>query len=81
MAECGDELSIRVSPDMIRKGLTIIGQWHYSLNDFPKIMKVIQESPLLDLAISHVMPMSKVQEALELSASHQCGKIILKPWE
>jgi len=81
VAECGDELGIRVSPDMIRKGLSIIGQWHYSLNDFPKIMKVIQESPLLDLAISHLMPMSKVQEALELSASHQCGKIILNPWE
>ena len=30
VAECNDELPIRVSPDMIRTGLTLIGQWHYS---------------------------------------------------
>jgi len=31
--------------------------------------------------ISHVMPMSQIQEAFELSASHECAKIILNPWE
>ncbi len=81
VGECSDELGIRVSPDLIRKGLTIIGSWHYNLSYFPLIMKVIQGSPLIDLLISHVMPMSRVQEAMELSASHQCAKIILKPWE
>jgi len=80
IAECSDKLAITVSPDMIRKGLTIIGQWHYSLNDFPQIMQVIRESPLLDLLISHRFPMSQVQEALALSATHQCGKILLDPW-
>lgn len=80
VAECSDELPIRVSPDMIRKALTIIGQWHYSLNDLPKIMQIIRESPLLDLQISHRFPMSQVQEALALSATHECGKIILDPW-
>ena len=80
IAECSDDLPIKVSPDMIRKGLTIIGQWHYSLNDFPMIMQVIRESPLLDLLISHRFPMSQVQEALALSATHQCGKILLDPW-
>jgi len=43
-------------------------------------MQVIRESPLLDLLISHRFPMSQVQEALALSATHQCGKIILDPW-
>ena len=81
VGECSDDLIIRISPDMIRKGLTLIGSWHYNLNDFPKIMQVIQESPLLDLLVSHVMPMSQVQEAFELSASRRCAKIILKPWE
>jgi len=81
VGECSDDLAIRVSPDMIRKGLTLIGSWHYNLNDFPLVMKVIQESPLIDLLISHIMPMSKIQEAFEISASHECAKIILKPWE
>lgn len=81
VGECYEDLPVRVSPDMIRKGLTLIGSWHYNLVDFPSIMKVIQESPLIDLLISHVLPMSRVEEAFELSASHQTAKVILKPWE
>lgn len=81
IGECGEDLPIRVSPDLIRKGLTLIGSWHYNLKDYPSIMKVIRESPLIGLLISHVLPMSKIQEAFELSASHQTAKIILKPWE
>ena len=44
-------------------------------------MQVIQQSPLIDLLISHVLPMSQIQDAFELSASHQTAKVILKPWE
>jgi threonine dehydrogenase-like Zn-dependent dehydrogenase len=81
VAECQDQLPITVSPDMIRKGLKLFGQWHYSLNDFDKLIQVIRETGhLLDIMISHKFPMSQVQEALALSASHQCGKIILDPW-
>jgi L-iditol 2-dehydrogenase len=81
VGECSNDLSIRISPDMIRKGLTLRGSWHYNLSLYPKIMQVIQGSPVVDKLISHVMPMSQIQEAMELSASHQCAKIILKPWE
>jgi threonine dehydrogenase-like Zn-dependent dehydrogenase len=44
-------------------------------------MQVIQESPVIKQLISHVLPMTQIQEAFELSASHECAKIILKPWE
>ena len=81
VGECNDELAIKVSPDMIRKGLTIRGSWHYNLSLFPRIMQVIQASPVIQYLISHVLPMSEIQKAFELSASHQCAKIILKPWE
>ncbi|MHB1295493.1 MAG: zinc-dependent alcohol dehydrogenase [Anaerolineae bacterium] len=81
VGECGDELTIRVSPDLIRKGLKVMGSWHYNLNDYPAVMQVIQQSPLIDLLISHVLPMSHIQEAFELSASHQTAKVILHPWE
>lgn len=81
VGECGEDLPVRVSPDLIRKGLTLIGSWHYNLKDYPLVMKVIRESPLIDLLISHVLPMSKIQEAFELSASHQTAKVILRPWE
>jgi L-iditol 2-dehydrogenase len=81
IGECNQDLAIRVSPDLIRKGLTVMGSWHYNLADFPKIMNVIQRSPLIDMLISHTLPMSEIQAAFELSASHQTAKILLHPWE
>jgi len=81
VGECQQELAIRASADLIRKGLTVIGSWHYNLADFPRVMQVIEQSPLIDLLISHVIPMSQVQLAFELSASHQTAKVILRPWE
>lgn len=81
VGECSAETIIRVSPDLIRKGLTAHGSWHYNLSLFPKIIQVIQKSPVVNQLVSHVLPMSRIQEAMELSASHQCAKIILKPWE
>jgi threonine dehydrogenase-like Zn-dependent dehydrogenase len=80
VAESSDPLPIRVSADMLRKGLTLVGQWHYSLNEFDQIMRVIRDSSdMLDILISHRFPMSRVQDALALSASHECGKIVLDP--
>jgi threonine dehydrogenase-like Zn-dependent dehydrogenase len=76
-----DSLPINVSNDLLRKGLTLRGIWHYNLADFPKIMQVIQKSPLINHLISHVLPMSEIQKALEISASNQTAKMILKPWE
>jgi threonine dehydrogenase-like Zn-dependent dehydrogenase len=81
VGECAEDLPIRVSPDLIRKGLTVIGSWHYNLYGFPAILRVIKESPLIDLLVSHVMPMAAIQEALALCASKQCAKVIVKPWE
>lgn len=81
VGECQDDLQIRVSPDLIRKGLTVRGSWHYNLSLFPRIMQVIQESPAIEQLITHRFPMSQIQQAFEASASHQCGKIILDPWQ
>jgi threonine dehydrogenase-like Zn-dependent dehydrogenase len=80
IGECNDELKLRISPDMIRKGLTLMGSWHYNLNDYPRVMAVVQRSPLIEQLISHVIPMRDIQAAFELSASHETAKIILQPW-
>jgi threonine dehydrogenase-like Zn-dependent dehydrogenase len=80
VGECNEELAIRPSNDMIRKGLTIFGAWHYNLNLFPQIMQVIQHSPLLDLLVSHVMSMQDVEQAFEIQQRGEAAKVILKPW-
>lgn len=75
------ETPIVVSNDLIRKGLHLVGSWHYNMNDFPKIMEVIRRSPVVDHLITNVFPMSQIQEAFETSASQSGAKILLKPWE
>ena len=80
VGECADDLAIKPSNDMIRKGLTIFGAWHYNLKLFPLLMQVIQNSPLIDLLVSHVMPMSDVEKAFELQKRGEAAKIILQPW-
>jgi threonine dehydrogenase-like Zn-dependent dehydrogenase len=80
VGECYQDLAIRVSPDLIRKRLTLMGSWHYNLAEFPDVMRVIQESSLIDQLVSHVIPMSAIQSAFELSASQQTAKVILDPW-
>ena len=77
----GNDTVIHVSPDLIGKGLRLVGAWHYNLSQFPGLMKVIEGSPLLDMLISNIFPMSEIQQAFEASASHESSKIILKPWE
>ena len=81
VGECMDEMPVRVSPDLIRKGITLMGVWHYNLSLYPHILQVIRNSPVIRHLISHTLPMSQLQQAFEISASQQCAKIILKPWE
>lgn len=77
----GGEFPLAASRDMIRKGLVLRGNWHYNLGDYPKLIKIIQESPdKLDKLITHKFPMSKVQEAWELQGTGNCGKVVLDPW-
>ena len=45
VGECREELTIQVSSDMIRKGLTVVGSWLYNMGDYAKVMKVIRQSP------------------------------------
>ena len=81
VGESNDDLTLRPSPDTIRKGLTLVGSWLYNLGDYPRVIQVIQQSPLIDLLLSHVLPMSRIQEGFELLASGQCAKVVIKPWD
>jgi L-iditol 2-dehydrogenase len=76
------ELTLHVSNDLIRKGLTLHGQWHYNRADTPRILQVIRRSkPALDRLITHTFPMHRLQDAFELQLTGNCGKVVLKPWE
>jgi len=49
--------------------------------DFPKQMRVIHDSPLIDVLVSRVLPMSDVQRAVEFCTARQTVRVILTLWE
>jgi threonine dehydrogenase-like Zn-dependent dehydrogenase len=76
------ELSLHVSNDLIRKGLTLHGPWHWNLVDTPRLMQVIRRcGPLVDRLITHTFPLREVQTAWELQTTGNCGKVLLYPWD
>ena len=82
VGESNADTPLRISPDMIRKGLTLIGTWHYNMADTIKMMDMIAAiGPELDKLISHAFPIDQIQQAWETQLSGQSAKVILKPWD
>jgi len=82
VGECGDETPLRISTDMIRKGITLVGSWHYNLKDVPRLMHVVRSNQdKLDKLITHTFSIDDVHKAWDLQTTGECAKVILKPWE
>ena len=82
VGECSDDTPLRISPDMIRKGLTLVGSWHFNLADTPRMMTMIGElGAELDQLITHRFALDDIQRAWETQLSGNCGKVLLLPWE
>lgn len=82
VGECGEDTPLRISNDMIRKGLRLIGSWHFNMADTPRMMSMIsQVGAQLDKLITHRFPLADIQNAWATQLSGQCGKVILQPWE
>ncbi len=81
VGESSADTPLRISPDMIRKGLTLVGSWHYNMADTIRMMTMIGElGPALDSLISHSFPIDQIQDAWALQLSGECAKVLLKPW-
>jgi len=81
VGESGADTPLCVSPDMIRKGITLIGTWHYNMADTIQMMDMIAAiGPELDKLISHTFPIDQIQQAWETQLSGESAKVILKPW-
>lgn len=76
----GGALEIQVSQDMIRKGLTLRGSWHWNMLDAARMLQTIRATrPWIDKLITHAFPLKQVQEAWELQLTGNCGKVVLQP--
>lgn len=81
VGECGDATPLYISQDMIRKGLTLAGTWHYNLGLGRRIMQQIRHvGPQLDKLITHRFDIDDIQQAWELQLTGQSGKVLIAPW-
>jgi L-iditol 2-dehydrogenase len=77
----GGELTIHASRDMIRKGLTLHGNWHWNIRDSQRLFEVIRRSGAqIDQLVTHTYALEDVKDAWELQLTGNCGKVILNPW-
>lgn len=77
----GGTLGIEVSADMIRKGISLHGSWHYNVADYPRVLQVVRScGEQLTRMITHAFPLSRVADAWELQLTGECGKVVLHPW-
>ncbi|MEZ4619825.1 MAG: zinc-binding dehydrogenase [Caldilineaceae bacterium] len=54
VGECSDATPLHISPDMIRKGLTLLGSWHYRMQDTGTILALIDRvREQIDQLITH----------------------------
>ena len=77
------DIEIDLANDIVFKGIQIYGVVGRRIYETWYQVKELIDNNLLDLdkVITHVMPMSKIEEAMEIMGSGNSGKIILIPGE
>jgi L-iditol 2-dehydrogenase len=65
------------SEQFIRKGLELIGQWHFNVSDYPLVYDLIRRNPDVTRLISHRFPFSDVQTAFDTFFSREAAKVLL----
>ena len=75
------EFSFLVSDDLIRKGLTLYGIWHYNYQGITSLFDIVRNNAKkINKLITHYFPIDQVKEAWEFQLTKKCGKVILQPW-
>ena len=81
VGESGADTRLVVSDDMIRKGIDLMGSWHYNMKGAHDIMGIIaRNGKKLDRFITHVYPMDDIKRAWEKQVSGECAKVVVRPW-
>ena len=71
-----NDIPIQPSRDFIRKGLTLMGVWHYNLLDREDMLAILRRSPLVPKLITHTFGFSQVQEAFDTFVEGNACKVI-----
>jgi L-iditol 2-dehydrogenase len=68
-------------PPLVPLGLSVFGCWHWNHARYGERMwaTIRAAAPLLDAAITHRLPLSDLEAAMDVQASGLCGKVLLLP--
>ena len=78
----GDDLTVDVSDDFLRTGITVVGQWHYNRGLAADLVSVIEANyKKIYTFVTHQIPLSEVERAFRLQADGRNGKVVLRPRE
>lgn len=81
VGSAADAATVPLGGDVLFRGLTIQGSWHYNRNATHRLMHQIgRVGDQIEKMITHRFPLQQVQEAWEVQCTGQCGKVILQPW-
>lgn len=76
-----DKASVHLGGNVLFKGLTIQGSWHYNRSSTQRLMRQIGAvGDQIDRMITHRFPLRQVKQAWETQCAGQCGKVVLQPW-
>lgn len=81
IGENHNAFEIGPSRDFIRKGLTLLGSWHFNLQDFDDMITLLRRSPQAEQLITHEFAMDAAQKAFDTFFSAQAGKVLIWPWK
>ncbi len=72
-----EPVPVNPTADFINKGLTLLGAWHYNLNDWDEMAELLRRSEKVEEIITHEYPLSSAQEAFDVFVSGKAGKVFL----
>jgi L-iditol 2-dehydrogenase len=74
-----EPVPVNPSLDFINKGLTLLGSWHYNLNDLDELLTILRRRPIAERIITHEYPLARAQEAFDMFMTGKTGKVFLLP--
>ena len=78
VGESNDELALRPSDDLIRRGVNLFGQWHANLRHLREIVALlVLHREDLHWLIGPAFPLERAAEAYELAATRSTAKVML----
>ncbi len=74
------DFSIKPSEDFIRKGLTLVGAWHYDISKFQLMFEVMRRSEGIKYLVTETYGFTDATKAFERFMERDVCKILIKPW-